>query len=183
MLCEREGSCRPKPQTHPYHLTGDGHSENSWALIIPSDLLPLNPPTAVQRMQNTEKAGGDHQRLSGFLVLAAPLCSECCLECSSSSFSTKKCLFSLLGNVVFGMQWWLTIVGHQLLPQFTGEITLTFVFMLSFTTDMGKRQLYPVIWRTVLSSWPEGTGSCIFRTGQNTLIKATSAFPTDTDAL
>lgn len=49
--------------------------------------------------------------------------------------------------------------------------------------DTGKHQLYPVTWRSVLSSQPEGTGICIFRTGQNTLIKATSAFPTDTDAL
>lgn len=102
---------------------------------------------------------------------------------SPSCFSTKICIFSLLGNVVFGIQWWLTIAGHWLLTQFTGELTLTFVFMLSFTPDTGKHQLYPVTWRSVLSSQPEGTGICIFRTGQNTLIKATSAFPTDTDAL
>lgn len=33
------------------------------------------------------------------------------------------------------------MAGHQLLPQFTGELTLTVVFTLSFTSDTGKPAL------------------------------------------
>lgn len=127
-------------------------------------------------MQSTEETGRDNQRWSVILVLAPPLSSECHLECSPSCFSTKICFFSLLGNVVFG----LTVAGDQLLPLFTGELTLTFVFMLSFTPIQENVSCHMEISAFILA---EGTGSCIFRTGQNTLVKATSAFPIDTDAL